>query len=63
MHYRVIQCMEDGVLTKTGPSALLTVTEELKPEHEHVTILLRRMEEKNVLEMLQRAETVTLSLA
>ena len=47
---------------ETGPSALLNVTEELNPEHEHVTILLRRTEEQNALEMLQKAENVTLSL-
>ena len=56
-----IQSTVDGVHMESGLCALLDVVEELKPEHELVTILLRKTEEQNVLEMLQRAENVTLS--
>ena len=47
---------------ENGLYALLDVTEEPNPEHVHVTILLRRTEEQSALEMLQKAENVTLSL-
>ena len=61
----VLQCfklMEDGVTMETGVNALLNVTEELKPEHELVTTLLQKTEERSVPEMPQRAESATQTL-
>ena len=58
-----IQLTVDGVTSETGLSAQLTVTEEPKPEHEYVTVLLLVMVEQNVREQLKKRELATLSPA
>ena len=43
-----------------GPNALLNAEEELRPELEPVQTLLLQTEELNVLDLVVRAENVTL---